>query len=57
MQELGAITPFGIFSVGKRDAFGIARIPGVLGSLNLLARGFFSERRERWAWIHVSFDS
>ena len=54
IHELGAVAPFGVLGVGKRDALGVARIPGVFGGLDFLARGFFRERRERRAWIHVS---
>src|ERR1700744_2263476 len=45
-QEFGAITPLGVFCVGRRDALGIASIPEVFGDL------YFSGRqrgvRKRW---------
>jgi hypothetical protein len=57
MQELGAVAPYGVLRVGERDAFGIAGVPGVLGSLDFLTSGFFGKRREWRAWVHASFDS
>ena len=31
MQELGAVAPVGVLSVGERDGFWIVRIPGLFG--------------------------
>ena len=52
-EELHAITPFSVLRVGEGNALGVARIPGILGSLDLLTRSFLCERRERRTWIHV----
>src|SRR5581483_11528612 len=37
-EELVAVAPLGVDRVGKRDALGVARVPGVLGGLHLLPR-------------------
>ena len=55
MQEFGAVAPFGVLGVGERYAFGVAGIPGILGGLHFLARGFFGKGRQWRAWIHFNF--
>ena len=37
VQELGAVAPFGVFSVGERNAFRVARVPSVFSGLDLLS--------------------
>src|SRR3989442_1731192 len=55
VQELGTVAPMRVLGVGERDALGVAAVPGVLGGLDFLARGFFGEWRQWWSWVHVSF--
>src|SRR5258706_131847 len=45
-NELGAISPAAVGCVGKRHAFGIARVPGVLRHARFLSCGFGGERRK-----------
>src|SRR5205823_8385914 len=44
-EELVAVAPLRVLRVGERDALRIARVPGVLGGLHLLARRLLCERR------------
>src|SRR5262249_47078877 len=46
-DELVAVAPHGVDRVGAGGALRLARVPGVLGGLNLLARGRLVKRRER----------
>lgn len=52
-EKLGAVMPFSLVGIHKRDAFGIA-LSSVFGRLDLLTDGFFGERRQWRAWIHFS---
>src|SRR6185437_2986455 len=45
LEELVAVAPLRVRRVGERDAFRIARVPGVLRALDLLACGLLVERR------------
>ncbi len=54
IYKLGTIAPFGVFGVGERDALGVASVPGIFGSLNLLARGLFGKRWQWRARVHRS---
>src|SRR5688572_5508949 len=53
-EELGAIAPRTIYRVRQRDAFGIARVPGILGRPRLLRRRFARERWKRRASLRGS---
>ena len=60
-EELGAIAPGAVHRVGQRHAFGIARIPRILGRARLHRRRLSSERRKwrtslPWRQIHNSED-
>src|SRR6266568_730112 len=46
-EKFGAVTPAAVLGIGQRHAFGVARIPGVLGHAGLLRGGLSGERRKR----------
>src|SRR5271155_1398042 len=48
LKNLGAITPTAVLGIGERDAFGIARIPGILRHARLLRGSLAGERRQGW---------
>jgi hypothetical protein len=51
-EELVAVSPLGLGGVGECDPLRIARVPGVLGGLDLLSRHLFRERRNGRARAH-----
>src|SRR5665213_1933087 len=46
-KEFGAIAPDAVLGIGRCDAFGVTRIPGVFGHAGFLGGGFPGERRQR----------
>src|SRR5207244_288643 len=46
-EDFGAITPFAVNSIGERQSLGIARVPPVLRSADLLDRRFAAEGWQR----------
>src|SRR5258705_8893945 len=51
-EEFRAVAPLAIRRVGERDAVRIARVPGILGGLDLLACRFERERRQWRSGFH-----
>src|SRR5882672_2924247 len=51
-EEFGAVAPLGIRRVGECDTVRIARVPGILGGLDLLACRFEREGRQWRTGFH-----
>src|SRR5262249_32679021 len=53
LEELVAVAPLRVLGVGEADALGIARVPSVLGDLDLAPRALLVERgKDDWWTAH-----